>query len=118
MWQIVNMAQQAASCDSLVRYQEVEINKMIQEQGSADQLLRIRTEELWLSQVEADTLRRAIKKQDQLTKASVSAMKAKKNKWEGAAIGATTGGLAFGPVGAGVGALAGYLVGSMIAAKK
>jgi len=53
MRQMVKMAQEAAVCDSTVRYQENEINKGLKAQVSGDSLLDVRTKELQASQKEA-----------------------------------------------------------------
>jgi hypothetical protein len=111
MWQVVHMAEQSAICDSLVRYQEREINRGLREQESAEQLLRIRTQELWVTQVEAANYKLALEKQETITTESVRIEKKSKSQWRGSAIGATIGGVAAGPFGAIGGALLGYIIG-------
>lgn len=77
IWKIVHMAQQAASCDSLVHYQENEINKGIKAQASIDSVLSIRTREKTLSSLEAWQYHRLYNTQIGLTKVE----KKKKMKW-------------------------------------
>jgi hypothetical protein len=80
---MVKLAQQAVACDSLVRYQEFEINKGLREQQSAEELLRIRTDELRASQAEVSSTQGLYQTQVGLTKEA----KKQKRKWVIIAIG-------------------------------
>lgn len=82
--QLVKIALQAQSCDSLARYQEIEINKGIRLQTSSDSLAEAYKKDLRLTNSELDKWRTRYSNQVALTKIE----KKKKRKWIFIAIGA------------------------------
>ncbi len=71
------MAQQAATADSVIRYQEVEINKGVKAQIASDSLLDIRTKELISERKESGNWKGAYDTQYKITEIE----KKQKRKW-------------------------------------